>query len=132
MKKKNLHSREITISVGKQIRKRRVEIGLTQEQLAERLNISYQQIQKYETATNRVSASQLYLLAEELDVAVSYFFEGVDGGDNGAQEHGGKNRQTLSFVRNFTEIQEPELKAVVGALVKSLAGRRETSARKQA
>ena len=50
--------------------------GLTQEQLADRLNISYQQIQKYETGANRVSAGRLFQIASILESNVAYYFEG--------------------------------------------------------
>ena len=59
--------------VGERIRERRTELGRTQEELGRALKISYQQVQKYETAANRVSAGRLYELARELEVDVSYF-----------------------------------------------------------
>ncbi len=62
--------------VGKRIRERRRMVGMTQAKLAEPLGISYQQIQKYELGTNRVSAGRLYVLSEILGVTIDYFFEG--------------------------------------------------------
>jgi len=69
----------VDVHVGKRIRQRRRELGMTQSQLAERLNVKFQQVQKYETGANRVSASRLWLIARALDVAVGYFFEGIPG-----------------------------------------------------
>ena len=63
--------------VGKRIRHRRWMVGMTQQQLADRVGIKFQQIQKYETGMNRVSASRLWDIAEALTVPVSFFFEGL-------------------------------------------------------
>ncbi|MGX9354866.1 helix-turn-helix domain-containing protein [Roseobacteraceae bacterium S113] len=70
----------VDVHVGKRIRHRRWLVGMTQQQLAERVGIKFQQIQKYETGANRVSASRLWDIAEALDVAVSFFFEGMEEG----------------------------------------------------
>jgi transcriptional regulator with XRE-family HTH domain len=53
-------------------------VGMTQQQLAEKVGIKFQQIQKYETGMNRVSASRLWDISEALSVPVSYFFDGMD------------------------------------------------------
>ena len=68
----------VDVHVGKRVRHRRWLIGMTQQQLAEQVGIKFQQIQKYETGANRVSASRLWDIAEALDVPVSFFFEGLD------------------------------------------------------
>jgi transcriptional regulator with XRE-family HTH domain len=64
--------------VGARIKLRRSLIGVTQEKLADALDLSFQQVQKYEKGTNRVSASMLYSIASILGVSVSFFFEGLD------------------------------------------------------
>jgi transcriptional regulator with XRE-family HTH domain len=63
--------------VGRQIAAVRVQSGVSQAQLARSIGLSIQQLQKYETARNRVSASMLYEIARSLDVPVSRFFEGL-------------------------------------------------------
>lgn len=68
----------VDVHVGKRIRHRRWLVGMTQQQLAERVGIKFQQIQKYETGANRVSASRLWDIADALDVQISFFFEGLD------------------------------------------------------
>ena len=68
----------VDVYVGKRIRHRRWMNGVTQQQLAESVGIKFQQIQKYETGMNRVSASRLWDIANVLDVPVSIFFEGLD------------------------------------------------------
>ena len=66
--------------VGKRIRHRRWMVGMTQQQLADKVGIKFQQIQKYETGMNRVSASRLWDIAETLGVTISFFFEGLTDG----------------------------------------------------
>ena len=65
----------IDIHVGQKLRERRMRMGLSQEKLAEATNVTFQQVQKYETAKNRISASRLYQFAVLLGVPVDYFFE---------------------------------------------------------
>ncbi len=110
--------------VGERIRERRTMMGLTQENLASALNISYQQVQKYETGANRVSAGRLYEIARRLDVDMSYFFDGLEPTSSASpMEHGGRNRSTIELVRNFSDISDPAIRSAVSGLIKSLAGR---------
>ncbi|MGJ8546920.1 MAG: helix-turn-helix domain-containing protein [Sulfitobacter sp.] len=67
----------VDVHVGKRVRQRRWLIGMTQQKLAEMVGIKFQQIQKYETGANRVSASRLWDIADALGVPVSFFFEGL-------------------------------------------------------
>lgn len=69
----------VDVHVGKRIRHRRWVSGTTQQQLADQVGIKFQQIQKYETGMNRVSASRLWDIAAALGVDVAFFFEGLDG-----------------------------------------------------
>lgn len=71
----------VDIHVGKRVRHRRWLIGMTQQQLAEKVGIKFQQIQKYETGANRVSASRLWDIADAMEVPVNFFFEGLDEAD---------------------------------------------------
>jgi transcriptional regulator with XRE-family HTH domain len=97
-------------------------LGLTQEHLANGLQISYQQVQKYETGANRISAGRLFEIGRQLDVNISYFFEGLDfSAPESDLPHGGKNRVLIELVRNFTTISDPSVRAAVASLVKSLA-----------
>ncbi len=70
----------VDVHVGKRIRHRRWLQGMTQQQLADAVGIKFQQIQKYETGMNRVSASRLWDIASALDVEISFFFEGLGEG----------------------------------------------------
>ena len=68
----------VDVHVGKRIRHRRWLVGMTQQQLAQYVGIKFQQIQKYETGANRVSASRLWDISETLEVPISFFFEGLE------------------------------------------------------
>ena len=68
----------VDVHVGKRVRHRRWMVGMTQQQLAEKVGIKFQQIQKYECGANRVTASRLYDLSRALNVSVQYFFDGLE------------------------------------------------------
>ena len=77
----------IDVHVGRRVRLRRKELGISQERLAAGLGLTFQQVQKYERGANRISASKLYETSRVLGVAAGYFFEGLDdpsspSGDN--------------------------------------------------
>lgn len=72
--------------IGRRLRRRRWMLGLTQTQVAEKVGIKFQQIQKYESGQNRISASRLWDLAVALDAPVSYFFEDLAGLETGEMD----------------------------------------------
>ncbi|HHS89001.1 MAG TPA: XRE family transcriptional regulator [Rhodobacteraceae bacterium] len=103
----------VDVHVGKRIRHRRWMVGMTQQQLAEKVGIKFQQIQKYETGMNRVSASRLWDIAETLEVPVNFFFEGID--DAGAEERIAgaampgdimADKEAMELVRSYYAIPE--------------------------
>ena len=69
----------VDVHVGKRVRHRRWMVGMTQQQLGDIVGIKFQQIQKYETGMNRISASRLWDIAQALGVSISFFFEGFEG-----------------------------------------------------
>ena len=93
--------------VGTRIRQRRWITGMTQQQLAEQVGIKFQQIQKYETGTNRVSASRLWDIAAALNVPVAFFFEGIeeDRAPEGVAEFV-PDREALELLRSYYAIPE--------------------------
>jgi len=70
----------VDIHVGKRLRKIRHDRGITQAEVATKLNLSFQQIQKYETGANRMSASRLFEISTALGVETSALFEGLNSG----------------------------------------------------
>ncbi|WP_371226840.1 helix-turn-helix domain-containing protein [Roseovarius sp. 2305UL8-3] len=102
----------VDVHVGKRIRHRRWLVGMTQQNLAERVGIKFQQIQKYETGANRVSASRLWDIADALGVEISFFFEGLDaeneeraGGESVPSDLMG-DKEALDLVRSYYAIPE--------------------------
>jgi transcriptional regulator with XRE-family HTH domain len=103
----------VDVHVGKRIRHRRWMLGLTQQQLGNRLGIKFQQIQKYETGANRVSASRLWQIADALDVPVSFFFEGLgsDPARDTAPAGSGdllSDREALELIRFYYALPETQ------------------------
>ncbi len=103
----------VDVHVGKRVRHRRWLVGMTQQQLAEKVGIKFQQIQKYETGMNRVSASRLWDIAEALGVSVSFFFEGLNAGSDPAQKADAgvpgdilSDKEALELVRSYYAIPE--------------------------
>lgn len=103
----------VDVHVGKRIRHRRWLVGMTQQQLAERVGIKFQQIQKYETGANRVSASRLWDIADSLDVPVSFFFEGIESDPAEASASSETvpadimgDKEALDLVRSYYAIPE--------------------------
>ena len=72
----------VDVLVGKRVRMRRLELSLSQSELAEKIGVTFQQVQKYERGTNRISCSRLTQIASALDVKLAYFF-GEDAWGNG-------------------------------------------------
>lgn len=77
------NARAIDSHVARRIKSRRNSLGITQKNLAEVVGLSYQQIQKYETGSNRVGAGRLYSIGRALNVDAAYFFKDVDKKDFG-------------------------------------------------
>ncbi|MEM9426682.1 MAG: helix-turn-helix transcriptional regulator [Pseudomonadota bacterium] len=106
----------VDVHVGKRIRHRRWLVGMTQQQLAESVGIKFQQIQKYETGMNRVSASRLWDIASSLSVPVSFFFEGLGTDGTVADEENArevpldilKDKEALDLIRSYYAIPETQ------------------------
>ena len=96
--------------VGKRVRHRRWMVGMTQQQLADKVGIKFQQIQKYETGMNRVSASRLWDIADALGVQISFFFEGLaeDQVASAAQGDILADKEALDLVRSYYAIPEAQ------------------------
>ena len=102
----------VDLHVGKRIRQRRWLVGMTQQQLAEQVGIKFQQVQKYETGANRVSASRLWDISEAMDVPVNFFFEGIENKVTAARSQDSVpadlmgDKEALDLVRSYYSIPE--------------------------
>lgn len=103
-------SHPVDIHVGQRIRQRRWAIGMTQQQLAEAVGIKFQQIQKYETGMNRVSASRLWDIAQALRVSINFFFEDVSDTQQPESDMMMSNKETLDLLRTYYTIPETQRK----------------------
>ena len=129
----------IDMHVGKRVRLRRTSLGMSQEQLGTELNITFQQVQKYERGANRISASQLWDISQILDVPVSYFFdvmsqdtmkssprcvsrasEVLDGYGDQLRDPMAR-RETLELVRTYYTAEKPIVRKRISKMVKSIA-----------
>jgi transcriptional regulator with XRE-family HTH domain len=122
--------------VGLRIRMRRKELGISQERLAEAIGLTFQQVQKYERAANRVSASKLWEMARALSTSIGYFYEGLGDTTASGQENGapGANipRETLQdflltpegieLASVFPKIAKGRVRRKILDLVRAMAG----------
>jgi transcriptional regulator with XRE-family HTH domain len=116
--------------VSKRLGDRRIELGVTQGDLANRLGISAQQFQKYENGTNRISAGRLFQLAVALDTSIPYFFEGLQSvsrallrgvSEEAADFEGPDDVEAAELVMTFRSIPDPAARRAVMALARKSA-----------
>ena len=113
---------EADVHIGRKLRERRMALGLSQIALGEKLGVSYQQVQKYETGANRISGSRLWEISKILKAPVGSFFEGLEGQDQvatGAEPQLGRN--ALELARAVNAIPDPEVKTKFLRLAKAFA-----------
>jgi transcriptional regulator with XRE-family HTH domain len=118
----------VDIHVGGRIRTRRLLIGMNQETLAKALDLTFQQVQKYEGGANRVSASRLSQIAEVLGVPITYFFSDLETGgeEPDTRELQARERlqrpETIELIRSYYGIADQALRQQFLDLVKAAAG----------
>ena len=129
----------IDMHFGKRVRLRRPLLGMSQEQLGTELNITFQQVQKYERGANRISASRLWDIGQILDVPINYFFDDMtentmrssprrvsrgsellDLSDEQIKDPMAR-RETLELVRTYYSIEKPLVRKRISEMVKSIA-----------
>jgi len=106
--------------VGARIRERRIMLGLSQQQLAQMIGVTYQQAHKYERGLNRISAGRLYEIAQVLSVPVSWFFEGL-ASDGPSIEMTPRQRMCLELARNFAAIDNEKHQEALSQMARALA-----------
>ncbi len=128
----------IDIHVGRRVRQRRTLLGMSQTTLGDTLGLSFQQVQKYENGTNRISASRIFNLSRVLDVPVEFFFDDMPAAvaASSPAQSGGKakeppnyepdpmaTRATMELVRAYYKISDPEIRKHLFAMTKTLGAR---------
>jgi transcriptional regulator with XRE-family HTH domain len=118
--------------VGSRVRMRRLMLHMSQERLADQLGLTFQQVQKYEKGTNRISASRLQEISRILDVPVPFFFEGAPqagGTSRRSSEDGASlayiteflgNADGHALVRAFTKVKNAALRRSIVRMVEAI------------
>ncbi len=122
LKRTKKRAKPIDSEIGMLIKRRRKSLGLSQNDVAEKIGISFQQLQKYETGFNRISASTLIDLSSVLSCDIEYFFKKADKLKDAAQmEYSVEDVADYSdLIFHYAKIKDPKLKASVLTFIKSL------------
>jgi transcriptional regulator with XRE-family HTH domain len=124
----------VDMHVGSRVRMRRLMLGISQEELADALDLSFQQLQKYEKGTNRIGASRLEHISRFLKAPVAFFFEGAP--DASAVAASDENMRTLALMdafvssreglrlaQSFTQIEDADLRRRIVDLVQAIGSK---------
>jgi len=139
-RRKTGEAHPVDVYVGARMKQRRIEQGMSQERLGKELNLTFQQVQKYERGANRVGASRLFELSQALDVPVGYFFEdmpgyvskaddsysapGMEEGEDAPTFREGSvlsRSETLRLVTNYYRIGSDAQRRAIYEMIKGLA-----------
>lgn len=124
MARKVEHIEQIDRYIGTRIQELRLAHGMSRQELGDKIEVTHQQLQKYEMGINRVSAGRLALIAKYLDTSVATFYEGLDSKLNAVASDLNLNqhqRMCIEVSRNFMRIKNPEHKDAINSLVRILA-----------
>lgn len=125
----------VDVHVGERLRRRRTVLGLSQEEVAQAVGLTFQQVQKYECGANRIGASRLWDLSRVLGCPISFFFDEMNQGIdelsprnlNGAQvgdfhtDDPINNREVLELVRSYSRIKSHRVRRQICDLAKTLS-----------
>lgn len=125
MARKVDHIDQIDKYIGAKIQELRLAHGMSRQELGEKIEVTHQQLQKYELGVNRVSAGRLALIAKYLGTSILTFYEGLDSKLNviaaDDTDLNKNQRMCIEVSRNFMKIKNPEHKDAINALVRILA-----------
>jgi|SRR3989344_1151899 len=111
----------VDLHVGMRIRERRIMLGPTQQQFADMIGVTPQQVHKYERGTNRISAGRLYEIAQCLNVPVSYFYDGLSDAET-PRTPPSHERRLRQIAQNFNEIVNESHREALSNVVRAIAG----------
>jgi transcriptional regulator with XRE-family HTH domain len=119
----------VDVHVGGRVRMRRIEVKMAQQVLGAHIDLTFQQIQKYEKGTNRIGASRLQEIGKVLEVPAAYFFEGAPGGWDGEGDKQTSpalldilgTREGQILFGSFSRISDPEIRRALVVLVEGVA-----------
>ena len=124
----------VDMHVGSRVRMRRLMLGISQEELADALDLSFQQVQKYEKGTNRIGASRLEDISRFLQVPIAFFFEGAsvasavaaseeDTRSLALMDDFVSSREGLRLARSFTQIEDEDVRRRIVDLVQAIGSK---------
>lgn len=120
MARKNDYIQKIDQFIGEKIYSLRLAKGLSRQQLAEVIEVTHQQLQKYEKGVNRISIGRLVLIAKALDKSIDYFYEGLEEAGTVEPILTQHQRMCIEVSRNFMKIRNAEHQQAVNALIRAL------------
>ena len=119
MARKNDYIAEVDRHIGEKIFSLRLAQGYSRQQLSEVIDVTHQQLQKYEKGINRISVGRLALIAQALSKNISYFYEDLESEQQPmVTQH---QRMCIEVSRNFMKIKSGEHQAAINSLIKSLS-----------
>lgn len=119
MARKSEFTEKVDKTIGTKIHELRISMGLSRQQLAAKIGVTHQQLQKYEKGTNRISAGRLMAIAKSLGKTVSYFFDNAEEGHDALPSQ--HQRMCIEVSRNFMKIKNPMHQNAINLLVRTLA-----------
>lgn len=117
MGRKNEFTQMVDTHVGLKVHELRIAMGLSRQQLAEKIGITHQQLQKYEKGTNRITIGRLAAISKALGRQISYFTDDIENEVSLPTSH---QRMAIEVSRNFLKIKNPNHQNTVNLLVRSL------------
>ncbi|OZG31419.1 helix-turn-helix domain-containing protein [Rickettsia endosymbiont of Culicoides newsteadi] len=120
MARNNDYISKIDKLIGQKIYSLRLAKGLSRQQLAKTIDVTLQQLQKYETGFNRISIGRLILIAKALEKNIDYFYEGLEDIKNIEPIQTQHQRLCIEVSRNFMKICNPSYQQAINALIHSL------------
>jgi transcriptional regulator with XRE-family HTH domain len=119
MARKNEYTERVDKVIGERIHELRISMGLSRQQLASKIDVTHQQLQKYEKGTNRISAGRIASIAKALKKQVEFFFEDIH--EEQREFPTQHQRMCIEVSRNFLRIKNPKHQQAVNRLVMELA-----------
>lgn len=118
----NPRPNEVDLLVSRRLRTRRIELGLSQNDLANAVDVSIQQVQKYENAANRISSGKLYIFAKFLKVPVSYFFQSTSRKEEefDPSNYEVPEKEYITLVKAFSKVENAKTRKAILTLARSL------------
>ncbi len=120
MARKDEFTIRVDTLIGMKIHELRISMGLSRQQLASKIGVTHQQLQKYEKGTNRISAGRIAAIAKAMNKSVAFFFENLNETENDKLPTG-HQRMCIEVSRNFLRVKNPMHQNAINLLVRTLA-----------